>query len=202
MRPSQHFLHCPKCGRPQAGDPPERVLNCASCGFRFFFTASNAVAGFVTRDDGRALFIRRAREPGKGRLAPPGGFVDIGESAELAARREIREEVGLELEELTFLCSHPNTYPYDGVTYPVLDFFFTARASNADSAQALDDVAGFAWLDPSAVAPEDLAFVSMQAALRLWQERLAGDTRPATKPTSPFPPAPTPGGAGVQANRS
>lgn len=176
MRPSQHFRHCPRCGQVQHGDPPERVLDCAACGFRFFFTASNAVAVFVTREDGRALFIRRGREPGKGLLAPPGGFVDIGESAELAARREIREEVGLELEELGFLCSHPNNYPYEGINYPVLDFFFTARASNADSAQALDDVAAFVWLDPRSVAPGDMAFVSMQAALRLWQERLSSSS--------------------------
>jgi ADP-ribose pyrophosphatase YjhB (NUDIX family) len=173
MRPSQLFRHCPRCGQPGTGDPPERVFDCPGCGFRFFFSASNAVAVFVTRADGRALFIRRARDPGKDRLAPPGGFIDIGESAEDAARREIREEVGLELGPLAFLVSHPNTYPYAGVTYPVLDLFFTAPATHAEAATALDDVAGFAWLDPKSVAPEEMAFVSMQHALRTWQSRLA-----------------------------
>jgi hypothetical protein len=43
---------------------------------------------------------------------------------------------------------------------------------NAESAAALDDVAKFEWLDPLAVAPEQMAFTSMQTALGLWQEQL------------------------------
>lgn len=173
MLPSQHFRHCPRCGRPHDGPPPGRVFTCRSCAFRFFFSASNAVAVFIRRqDDGRALFIRRAKEPGQGRLAPPGGFVDIGESAEEAAHREIREEVGLELADLAFLSSHPNLYPYDGVTYPTLDLFFTARAVDPDRTQALDDVEGFHWVDPLGIRPEDMAFTSMQSALRRWHRHL------------------------------
>ena len=176
MRPSQLFRHCPRCGVNQTGEPPEKVFDCPACGFRFYFSAANAVAVFVTRDDGRALFIRRARDPGKGRLAPPGGFIDIGETAEEAARREIREEVDLELGPLEFIASQPNTYPYAGVTYPVLDLFFTARATNADAARSLDDVDGFVWRDPRSVPPEEMAFGSMQSALRQWQARLGSPT--------------------------
>jgi ADP-ribose pyrophosphatase YjhB (NUDIX family) len=137
-----------------------------------YFSAAIATAAFVRREDGRVLFIRRAKEPGRGKLAPPGGFVDIGETAEAAVARELREEVGLELSDLTFLCSHPNEYPYGGVTYPVLDFFFTARARVSAAARALDDVESFEWLEPERVSPEDMAFTSMKEALALFQARL------------------------------
>ena len=124
------------------------------------------------------LFIRRAKEPAKGLLAPPGGFVDGGERAEEAVCREVREEVGLEITPPQFLGSFPNSYPYLGITYPVLDFFFTADAVNPAAAQALDDVESFCWRDPlREIAPEDLAFPSMRAALQLLRKRLTNSSQ-------------------------
>jgi 8-oxo-dGTP diphosphatase len=50
-------------------------------------------------DDGRIVLLRRGIEPGYGLWTFPGGFVDLGESVEDAARREVREEleIGIEL---------------------------------------------------------------------------------------------------------
>jgi ADP-ribose pyrophosphatase YjhB (NUDIX family) len=175
MLPRECFRHCPRCGAPQTTSAATNPFVCAACGFRYFFNPTVAVAVFVRRSDGRVLFIRRAKDPGRGRLAPPGGFIDIGETAEIAATREVREEVGLEIHDLTFLCSEPNEYLYAGVTYPVLDFFFTARAAGAETASP-EEVESCSWLDPLGVAPTDMAFPSMQRALALWQGTLnAGD---------------------------
>ncbi len=173
MNPPAHFRHCPACGAARPADRMASPFECGACGFTYFFNAAIAAVAFLRRDDGRVLFIRRAREPAKGQLAPPGGFVDIGERAEMGVRREVREEVGLEIGEPAFLGSFPNEYLYRDVTYPVLDFFFTATALKPEAAQALDDVAGVVWLDPvSEVTPEELAFPSMRAALLLLRERL------------------------------
>ncbi len=172
MKPSQFFRHCPRCGVKQ--DALLRgAFTCTACGFTIYFNAAIATAAFVRREDGRVLFIRRAKEPARGKLAPPGGFVDIGETAEEAVRREMREEVGLELSEVTFLCSRPNEYHYKDVTYPVLDLFFTARVVAPDSARALDDVESFAWLEPEKVSPDEMAFPSMREALALYNSTAA-----------------------------
>jgi ADP-ribose pyrophosphatase YjhB (NUDIX family) len=166
VSPSSFYHHCPRCGAKQAAPPASgRPFNCSACGFTLYFNAASAVAVFVRRADGRTLFIRRAKEPAKGKLAPPGGFVDIGETVEAAARREIREEVGIELNGLAFLCSHPNSYPYRDVTYPVLDFFFTGMADETTEARALDDVESVAWLEARDVPLGEIAFPSMRAAL-------------------------------------
>jgi ADP-ribose pyrophosphatase YjhB (NUDIX family) len=166
--PNQYFEHCPRCGARRSGPSPETVFVCAACGFTLHFSAANSATAFILDNDDRVLLIRRAVEPAKGRLAPPGGFIDIGERAEDAARREVREEVGLELTGLTFLCSQTNNYLFKEVIYPVLDCFFVARAVDAAQARALDDVASLCWLRREDVDPDELAFPSMAAAWRLW----------------------------------
>ncbi len=166
--PIKHFAHCPRCGTRQTeADPPDDggPFRCASCRFTLYFNAASAVAAIIVRPDGQALFTRRAKDPAKGRLGMPGGFVDAGESAEGALVREVREEVGLEIAGLRYLSSHPNLYAYAGVTYSTLDMFYTASVSHPERALALDAVESLVWADPLTVDLDEIAFDSMRAAL-------------------------------------
>ncbi len=51
----------------------------------------------------RALLIRRGREPLKGEWSIPGGVVELGEELAEAARRELKEETGLDVEPLAVI---------------------------------------------------------------------------------------------------
>lgn len=165
MKPVAHFSCCPRCAAPATPSTGDGPFRCARCGFTLFFNAASAVAALIVRDDGHLLFIRRAKDPAKGLLGMPGGFVDPGESAEEALRREVREEVGLELDAITYLTSHANPYFYAEVTYTTLDLFYVARAADPGRARPLDAVERIEWLDPAAVPPEAIAFDSMRRAV-------------------------------------
>jgi len=55
------------------------------------------VGAVILRDDD-VLLVRRGKEPLKGVWSLPGGALELGENLEAGIRREIREEVGLEVE--------------------------------------------------------------------------------------------------------
>jgi NADH pyrophosphatase NudC (nudix superfamily) len=178
MHPSRQFHHCPRCGKlitpPENGAP----MKCAACKFQLYFNPAVAVAVFIQRGDGQILLIRRAKDPGAGLLAPPGGFINIGECAEAAVHREILEEVGVRLSELRFLCSQPNEYLFDGVTYPVLDLFFTAQSLATEGPCNPEEVHAVEWHPAKTLQGEALAFQSMRAAWQVWLEVDAKISKP------------------------
>ncbi len=172
MHPATFFQHCPRCGLRAAESALKAPFHCVHCDFHYYFNPAIAAAAFVLRDDGAALFIRRSKDPAKGKLALPGGFIDAAETAEDAVRREVREEVNLELDELCYFTSFPNHYSYRGVVYPVLDLFFVARTKRPEGVKALDDVAAFEWTLPAKVDLEEIAFPSIRNAMELMRARV------------------------------
>jgi ADP-ribose pyrophosphatase YjhB (NUDIX family) len=172
MKPAELFRFCPRCGANRPVDNhAQSPFRCGGCGLVFFFNPTVAAAAFVHDPAGRILLIRREKEPAKGKLGVPGGFIDFGESAEEGMRREVREEVGLELTDVRFLVSFPNSYFYREVTYPVVDLYFTATAVAPDRAQPLDAVTAVEWRLPTEVPPEEIAFPSMAVALEKLKEK-------------------------------
>jgi len=172
MDPRDHFAFCPRCASAPR-EPPEapNCFRCAACGFTYYFNTASAVVGMILDADGRILFIRREREPGRGKLAMPGGFVDAGESAEAALLREVREEVGLELRDVTYFASYPNRYPYAGVTYTTLDIFFMCGTDEPSRAAAFDAVSAVEWRELPGVPEHEIAFESMKAAIRAYRTK-------------------------------
>lgn len=111
---------------------------------------------------------RGAKDPAKGLLALPGGFVDPGESLEEALLREINEEIGLSISNPRYLTSHPNPYTYAGLTRPVCDVFFLADTASFDVTLQQEEIAGWEFRRPEKINPAELAFDSMRHALAVF----------------------------------
>lgn len=89
---------CSRCGQPVAlripdHDTRERHV-CTGCGMVHYRNPTVIVSCLATLGQ-RALWMRRAEEPRRGFWSVPGGFMEIGESLQEAAARELREETGV-----------------------------------------------------------------------------------------------------------
>ena len=82
--------------------------------------------GTVLLRPGAALLVRRGRAPAAGQWSIPGGAQRLGETAEAAARRELREETGLEAGRLTLIANVDSIHRDDTgrvqFHYTILDF--------------------------------------------------------------------------------
>ena len=168
------FRFCPRCGQAAesvGGNP----FHCSACGYSHYFTPVAAVAGIIADQQQQVLFIRRQKDPGKGKLCAPGGFVDPGEGAEEALIREIREEVNLQAEQLQYLASFPNRYVYRGVATWVTDVFYTCQVESFEDIAAQEgEVEEWLFLRPTRRELRRMAFESHRQALEIYlQQRTA-----------------------------
>lgn len=116
--------HCPRCGGALAPVDAGHVLRCEGCGKQHFPRTDPAVIMLVTDGD-RALLGRQAAWP-EGRFSTLAGFVDPGESFERAVAREVREEVGVEVTDVTYFGNQPWPFPQS------LMVGFFARATSTE----------------------------------------------------------------------
>ena len=163
-------MFCPKCGGQTLLSISHKECRC-DCGFHFFQNVAAAVMVAICWQD-EVLVAVRARNPGKGLLDLPGGFVDPCESLEGALVRVLQEELGLDVsgQPCTYLGSFPNIYPYDGITYHTCDTFFTITLTEKPVIQPADDVADCHWMKLDSLCFSRFAFTSTRSAVALLQQ--------------------------------
>jgi NAD+ diphosphatase len=133
--------YCGRCAMPTEPAPGERARRCAACGLLAFPRLAPAVITLVERDDGAALLARNRNWP-PGFYSCLAGFVEPGETIEDAVRREVREEVGVEVDDLAYRSSQPWPFPHS------LMIGFSARWVRGDIVCDETEIAEAAWFRP------------------------------------------------------
>lgn len=150
------FRFCPMDGTPLADPDKEGGSRCDACG-RSWYRNSSPVVGCVIVRDGKALVTVRGIEPHRGKLDVAGGFLLNGEHPIDGLKREIKEELGIEIDVGVDDCllMAPHEYAHEGDYNLALGF--SARWVSGDPSPA-DDVADLRWVSRDEVETLEFAW--------------------------------------------
>ena len=148
---------CPRCGAEAQVRYP-RSLSCPACGYGAYYNPKPVACAIPRLADGRLWLLRRGPGDGAGRWTFPGGFVDLGESVEDAARRETMEEMRIEVE----LGGLVGVYSRGNDRVVLIVFEARALGEPSTTPEAIE-VRAFS---PAELPWNELAFWSTERALR------------------------------------
>jgi ADP-ribose pyrophosphatase YjhB (NUDIX family) len=165
--PHSFSRFCMQCGQRLTTAIPEgdtrRRMVCMDCGFIHYINPRPVAGTIPVREDGKILLGRRDIEPRRGFWVFPGGYMDVGETAEQAATRETLEEVHLDVQNLQLIGVFTRVEP--GVVVIVYE------AEAVGEAEVGHETSEIGWFAAHEIPWSEIAFDSTEAALRVWVER-------------------------------
>jgi ADP-ribose pyrophosphatase YjhB (NUDIX family) len=179
------FKFCPSCASASITFNEGKVFRCPDCGFTYFHNIAAATGCIIcVPEQERYIFTVRGKEPGKGLLDLPGGFIDPGEGALEGLYRELREELDwtppgkILADVFRLFASFPNVYVYKGVSYNTCDLYFSVFAPglkrenfNPDP----DEIADILFLRREDIDFSRFAFESTKRAVKIYMENKSID---------------------------
>ena len=177
------FKYCPSCASEKINFEEGKFFRCPDCGFVYFHNiacATGCLISVPSADGEKLLFTVRAKDPGKGLLDMPGGFVDKGEGVLEGLYREIKEELGWVppaghdknlANVFKLYASFPNIYPYKGIKYDTCDLYFSISVPGLkpeDLHPEQEEIAAVRFLYPEEIQLDLFAFESTRRAVKVY----------------------------------
>ncbi|HJL60651.1 MAG TPA: NAD(+) diphosphatase [Pseudomonadales bacterium] len=130
---------CGRCGQQAERHTSDRAMVCSNCGIHSYPRLSPSIITLV-HSDNKVLLARNHRFP-NGMYSTLAGFVEPGESIEETLRREVKEEVGVNVGNLEYLGSQPWPFPNS------LMLGFLAEYDSGDIVLQAEEIADAQWFD-------------------------------------------------------
>ena len=165
---NRKFYYCPYCAGSIVEEARFNAVRpvCSACGFVQFHDPKVAVIALVLHQ-GKVLLIQRAVDPAKGKWSLPGGYMDAGEMPEDALRRELQEEVGLNVKIGELIDIFPMVND-EGLRIGIVLAFGAEPSSSPEIPYVADDAQDAGWFGTQKL-PAELAFESTETLLTNWQ---------------------------------
>jgi NAD+ diphosphatase len=128
---------CGRCGARLRDRAGERAKECPACGHVVYPRVSPAMMVLVTR--GKELLLARANRFPQAMYSALAGFVEPGESIEDCIHREVREEVGVEVDRLQYVASQSWPFPHS------LMIAYTAEYAGGDMRPCDEEIVEAGW---------------------------------------------------------
>ncbi|MCW3160954.1 NUDIX hydrolase [Chryseobacterium oryctis] len=156
--------YCPNCGKESLQWNNEKKWSCSDCGFTLYNNVAGAVAVVIRYGD-EIYLTKRNRDPKKGKLDLAGGFVDPKENAEETCKRELFEELQLDIDisKLKYLTSLPNVYQYKEINYNTIDLFYEYNVQEKFEVNLeLSEISEAKWIPLNELNLDEIAFDSQK----------------------------------------
>lgn len=136
---------CGRCATPTVRDVAERARRCPGCGLTQYPRHSPVAMALIWRD--RELLLARSPHFAPGMYSALAGFVEAGESLEQCLRREVTEEVGVQVDQLRYFQSQSWPFPHS------LMAAFTARWIGGEIVPEEGEIEDARWFPIDALPP-------------------------------------------------
>ena len=157
--------YCGACGGSNIFGEGQRVMHCPSCHIQYFPRINPCVIVLITR--GREILLARSSRFRSGFFSCLAGFIEIGETAECTVHREIKEEVGISVENVRYIKSQSWPFPSQ------LMLGFHADYVSGEIALEPTEIAEAAWFDISDLPSVPSAKISVAGELiQLYKEEI------------------------------
>lgn len=169
MNPNVAYKFCPICSS-KLNFKKENLLVCSKCDFKFYINPSPCNAVIIENENGEIMLVKRKFDPQKSYWDLPGGFIDAYETLEDSVKREIKEELGVDVKVDRIIGVYKDIYVFQNIKVPTIGIVVLAKITKG-KIKVSDDVADYKYFSKKDIFKQKLAFKSMKSGIRDYLER-------------------------------
>lgn len=158
------YNFCPRCSK-KISKKSNNLFICNYCGLHIYENPRPTTAVIFENEKGELFLLKRNKAPKKGYWDTPGGFVDLNESLEESVKREIKEELNLNIKTFKYIGSYYGRYLYKGMNYHTLCFAFITKMP-AEKIKTSNEIAATKFFKKQDIPLNRIAFVEVKNALK------------------------------------